>query len=48
MNAAIMLVAVEFRFGIGQHPVFAVGIGIYILYSAYQMAMEAVQSPLRS
>ncbi len=47
MNAAIMLALALSWFGIGQaDSVFAVGIGIYILYSAYQMAMEAVQSLL--
>ena len=47
MNAAIMLALALSWFGIGQaDAVFAIGIGIYILYSAYQMAMEAIQSLL--
>ncbi|MEZ9565796.1 CDF family cation-efflux transporter FieF [Vibrio artabrorum] len=47
MNAAIMLALALSWFGIGQaDSVFAIGIGIYILYSAYQMAMEAIQSLL--
>ena len=47
MNAAIMLALALSWFGFGQaDSVFAIGIGIYILYSAYQMAMEAIQSLL--
>ncbi|MBW3697313.1 CDF family cation-efflux pump FieF [Vibrio sp. T187] len=47
MNAAIMLALALSWFGLGQaDPVFAIGIGFYILYSAYQMAMEAIQSLL--
>lgn len=42
MNAAIMLALCLSWFGIGQaDAVFAMGIGIYILYSAFQMAKEA-------
>lgn len=47
MNIAIMIALVLSWYGIKQaDAVFAVGIGIYILYSAYQMASEAVQSLL--
>ncbi|MGF1752593.1 CDF family cation-efflux transporter FieF [Vibrio makurazakiensis] len=47
MNAAIMLALGLSWFGFIQaDSVFAIGIGIYILYSAYQMAMEAIQSLL--
>ncbi|NOH85071.1 CDF family cation-efflux pump FieF [Vibrionales bacterium C3R12] len=47
MNAAIMIALGLSWFGIGQaDSVFAVGIGFYILYSAFQMANEAVQSLL--
>ncbi|OEE74617.1 CDF family cation-efflux transporter FieF [Vibrio genomosp. F6] len=47
MNAAIMIALGLSWFGIGQaDSVFAVGIGLYILYSAFQMANEAVQSLL--
>ncbi|MDN3615422.1 MAG: CDF family cation-efflux transporter FieF [Vibrio gallaecicus] len=47
MNAAIMLALALSWVGFGQaDPVFAVAIGLYILYSAYQMAMEAIQSLL--
>jgi ferrous-iron efflux pump FieF len=42
MNAAIMLALCLSWIGIGQaDAVFAMGIGIYILYSAFQMAKEA-------
>lgn len=47
MNIAIMIALVLSWYGLKQaDAVFAVGIGIYILYSAYQMANEAVQSLL--
>lgn len=47
MNIAIMIALVLSWYGLKQaDAVFAVGIGIYILYSAYQMASEAVQSLL--
>jgi len=47
MNAAIMLALGLSWFGFGQaDSIFAVAIGGYILYSAYQMAMEAIQSLL--
>ncbi|MGX9417984.1 CDF family cation-efflux transporter FieF [Vibrio sp. RC27] len=43
MNAAIMVALCLSWVGIGQaDAVFAMGIGIYILYSAYDMAKEAV------
>ncbi|WP_153445813.1 CDF family cation-efflux transporter FieF [Vibrio algicola] len=47
MNIAIMIALVLSWYGYKQaDAVFAVGIGLYILYSAYQMAQEAVQSLL--
>ncbi|MBD1573128.1 CDF family cation-efflux transporter FieF [Vibrio sp. S17_S38] len=47
MNIAIMIALVLSWYGLKQaDAIFAVGIGIYILYSAYQMANEAVQSLL--
>ncbi|MCF7353563.1 CDF family cation-efflux transporter FieF [Vibrio sp. CK2-1] len=47
MNIAIMIALVLSWYGLKQaDAVFAVGIGLYILYSAYQMAQEAVQSLL--
>lgn len=47
MNIAIMIALVLSWYGLKQaDAVFAVGIGLYILYSAYQMASEAVQSLL--
>ncbi len=47
MNAAVMLALGLSWYGLGQaDAVFAVGIGIYILYSAYQMVREAIQSLL--
>ncbi|WP_315917813.1 CDF family cation-efflux transporter FieF [Vibrio fluvialis] len=47
MNAAIMVALGLSWFGITQaDAVFAVGIGIYILYSAYRMAHSAVQTLL--
>lgn len=47
MNAAIMLALGLSWFGIGQaDAVFAIGIGIYILYSAFKMVNEAVQTLL--
>ncbi|MFV0574625.1 MAG: CDF family cation-efflux transporter FieF [Vibrio sp.] len=47
MNIAIMIALVLSWFGFKQaDAVFAVGIGLFILYSAYQMAKEAVQSLL--
>ncbi|MBA5764336.1 CDF family cation-efflux transporter FieF [Vibrio sp. 404] len=47
MNAAIMLALGLSWVGIGQaDAVFAIGIGIYILYSAFKMVNEAVQTLL--
>ncbi|MGD8112587.1 CDF family cation-efflux transporter FieF [Vibrio sp. TRT 17S01] len=47
MNAAIMLALGLSWFGITQaDAVFAVGIGIYILYSAFRMVSEAIQTLL--
>lgn len=47
MNIAIMVALVLSWYGLKQaDSIFAIGIGIYILYSAYQMASEAVQSLL--
>lgn len=47
MNIAIMIALVLSWYGLKQaDAVFAVGIGLFILYSAYQMAQEAVQSLL--
>ncbi|MBD1575757.1 CDF family cation-efflux transporter FieF [Vibrio sp. S11_S32] len=47
MNIAIMIALVLSWYGYKQaDAVFAVGIGLYIIYSAYQMAQEAVQSLL--
>ncbi|CAM2978843.1 CDF family cation-efflux transporter FieF [Vibrio rarus] len=47
MNGAILLALVLSMFGFGQaDSVFAIGIGVFILYSAYQMIMLAVQSLL--
>ena len=47
MNIAIMIALVLSWYGLKQaDAIFAIGIGIYILYSAYQMASEAVQSLL--
>lgn len=47
MNAAIMLALGLSWFGMGQaDAVFAIGIGIYILYSAFKMVNEAVQTLL--
>lgn len=47
MNAAIMLALGLSWFGITQaDAVFAIGIGIYILYSAYQMIREAINTLL--
>ncbi|HCH01242.1 MAG TPA: CDF family cation-efflux pump FieF [Vibrio sp.] len=47
MNVAIMIALVLSWYGLKQaDAVFAVGIGLFILYSAYQMAQEAVQSLL--
>lgn len=47
MNIAIMIALVLSWYGFKQaDAIFAVAIGIYILYSAYQMAQEAVQSLL--
>jgi ferrous-iron efflux pump FieF len=47
MNAAIMVALGLSWFGIGQaDAVFAMGIGIYILYSAIHMAKEATQTLL--
>ncbi len=47
MNAAIMLALALSWFGIGQaDAVFAIGIGGYILYSAFRMVREATQTLL--
>ncbi len=47
MNAAIMLALALSWFGIGQaDAVFAIGIGGYILYSAFKMVREATQTLL--
>jgi ferrous-iron efflux pump FieF len=47
MNAAIMLALAISWFGFGQaDAIFAVGIGIYILVSAFKMVSEAIQSLL--
>ncbi|WP_086981983.1 CDF family cation-efflux transporter FieF [Vibrio aphrogenes] len=47
MNIAIMIALVLSWYGLKQaDAVFAMGIGVYILYSAYQMAHEAIQSLL--
>lgn len=47
MNAAIMLALGLSYFGVGQaDAVFAVGIGLFILYSAFKMVSEAVQTLL--
>lgn len=47
MNIAIMIALVLSWYGFKQaDAVFAVGIGLFILYSAFQMAQEAVQSLL--
>ncbi|WP_114767547.1 CDF family cation-efflux transporter FieF [Vibrio rhodolitus] len=47
MNAAIMLALGLSWFGLGQaDAVFAVAIGIYILYSAFKMVHEAIQALL--
>ncbi|WP_119009304.1 CDF family cation-efflux transporter FieF [Vibrio superstes] len=47
MNAAILLALVLSMYGLGQaDAVFAIGIGIFILYSAFKMIAEAVQSLL--
>ncbi|GAB7218691.1 CDF family cation-efflux transporter FieF [Vibrio comitans] len=47
MNAAILLALVLSMYGLGQaDAVFAIGIGIFILYSAFKMITEAVQSLL--
>ena len=47
MNAAIMLALGLSWFGVTQaDAVFAVGIGLYILYSAVQMVREAIQTLL--
>jgi ferrous-iron efflux pump FieF len=47
MNAAIMLALALSWFGITQaDAVFAIGIGIYILFSAYQMIREAINTLL--
>ncbi len=47
MNGAIMVALGLSWFGIKQaDAVFAVGIGVYILYSAYRMAHGAVQTLL--
>lgn len=47
MNAAILLALVLSMYGLGQaDSVFAIGIGIFILYSAFKMISEAVQSLL--
>ncbi|WP_194438540.1 CDF family cation-efflux transporter FieF [Vibrio fluminensis] len=47
MNAAIMLALGLSWAGLGQaDAVFAVGIGIYILYSAFKMVLEAIQTLL--
>ncbi|PMH46250.1 divalent metal cation transporter FieF [Vibrio sp. 10N.286.49.B3] len=47
MNAAIILALGLSWIGVGQaDAVFAIGIGLYILYSAYHMAQEAVQALL--
>ncbi|OBT16427.1 divalent metal cation transporter FieF [Vibrio sp. UCD-FRSSP16_10] len=44
MNAAILLALVLSMFGMGQaDAVFAIGIGVFILFSAYKMISEAVQ-----
>ncbi|WP_114786013.1 CDF family cation-efflux transporter FieF [Vibrio tetraodonis] len=47
MNAAIMLALTLSWFGVTQaDAVFAIGIGLYILYSAVQMVREAIQTLL--
>ncbi|MDE1222925.1 CDF family cation-efflux transporter FieF [Vibrio aestuarianus] len=47
MNAAIMLALALSWYGFKQaDAVFAVGIGLYILYSAFRMVMEAIQTLL--
>ncbi|MGF1722865.1 CDF family cation-efflux transporter FieF [Vibrio kyushuensis] len=47
MNGAIMIALALSWFGVTQaDAVFAVAIGIYILYSAYQMVSEAIQTLL--
>ncbi|GAK86711.1 cobalt-zinc-cadmium resistance protein [Vibrio ponticus] len=47
MNAAIMLALGLSWFGLGQaDAVFAIAIGIYILYSAFKMVHEAIQTLL--
>lgn len=47
MNAAIMLALALSWFGVTQaDAVFAVGIGVYILYSAFKMVREAIQTLL--
>jgi len=47
MNVAIMVALGLSWYGVGQaDAVFAVGIGVFILYSAYKMVMEAIQSLL--
>ena len=47
MNAAIMIALGLSWFGVKQaDAVFAIGIGIFILYSAYQMVTEAIQTLL--
>ncbi|SON50838.1 CDF family cation-efflux transporter FieF [Vibrio tapetis] len=47
MNVAIMVALGLSWYGIGQaDAVFAIGIGVFILYSAYKMVTEAIQSLL--
>lgn len=47
MNAAIMLALGLSYYGVGQaDAVFAVGIGLFILYSAFKMVTEAIQTLL--
>ncbi len=47
MNVAIMVALGLSWYGIGQaDAVFAIGIGLFILYSAYKMVTEAIQSLL--
>jgi ferrous-iron efflux pump FieF len=47
MNAAIMIALILSWFGFKQaDAIFAIGIGVYILYSAFRMVQEAIQTLL--